>query len=78
MCLCISPGIHVFISYPQIHVVVVFKSLSCIGLFVTPWTVALQAPLCMGFSRQEYRSGLPFPSSGDLPDPGTGPESPAL
>ena len=37
---------------------------------VTPWTVAFQAPLSMGFPRQEYRSGLPFPSPGDLPDPG--------
>ena len=41
--------------------------LSCIWLFVNPWTVARQAPLSMGFSRQEYWSGLPFPSSGDLP-----------
>ena len=39
--------------------------------FVTPQTVAHQAPLSMGFSRQEYWSGLPFPSPGDLPDPGT-------
>ena len=38
--------------------------------FVTPWTVACQAPLSMGFSRQEYWSGLPFPSPGDLPDLG--------
>ena len=37
---------------------------------VTPWTVARQAPLFIGFSRQEYWSGLPFPSAGDLPDPG--------
>ena len=47
----------------------------------TPWTVACQAPLSMGFPRQEYWSGLPFPSPGDLPDPGikpTSPESPAL
>ena len=41
------------------------------------WTVALQAPLSMGFLRQEYWSGLPFPSPGDLPDPGIEPESPA-
>ena len=47
-------------------------------LFVTPWTVARQAPLSMGFSRQEYWSGLPFPSPGDLPDPGIKPASPAL
>ena len=47
--------------------------LSCFSyvlLFVTPWTVAQQAPLSMGFSRQEYWSGLPFPSPGDLPNPG--------
>ena len=44
----------------------------------TPWTVACQAPLSMGFSRQEYWSRLPFPSPGDLPNPGTKPRSPAL
>ena len=54
------------------------KSLSRVGLFVTPWTVAYQAPLSMRFSRQEYWSGLPFPSTGDLPDPGIGLGSPAL
>ena len=46
--------------------------------FVTPWTVAHQASLSMGFSRQEYWSGLPFPSPGDLPNPGIEPRSPAL
>ena len=46
--------------------------------FVTPWTVAHQAPLSMGFSRREFWSGLPFPSPGDLSDPGTEPRSPAL
>ena len=46
--------------------------------FVSPWTVACQAPLSMGFSRQEYLSGLPFTFSGDLPDPGIKPMSPAL
>ena len=45
---------------------------------MTPWTVAHQAPLSVGFSRQEYWSGLPFPSLGDLPDPGIEPGSPAL
>ena len=44
----------------------------------TPWTVACQAPLSVGFSRQAYWSGLPFPSPGDLPNPGIGPSSPAL
>ena len=46
------------------------KLLSPVRLFVTPWTVAYQAPPSLGFSRQEYWSGLPFPSPGDLPNPG--------
>ena len=54
------------------------KSLSRIQLFAIPWTVAYQAPSPMEFSRQEYWSGLPFPSPGDLPDPGIEPGSPAL
>ena len=54
------------------------KSLSRVRLFATPWTVAYQAPPSMGFSRQECWSGLPFPSPGDLPDPGIEPRSPAL
>ena len=45
---------------------------------VTPWTIALQAPLYMGFSTQEYWSGLPFPSPGDLSNPGIKPRSPTL
>ena len=48
------------------------------NLFVIPWTIASQAPLSMRFSRQEYWSGLPFPSPGDLPNPGIEPRSPAL
>ena len=54
------------------------KSLIRVRLFATPWTVAHQAPPSMGFSRQEYWSGLPFPSPGDLPDPAIEPRSPAL
>ena len=57
------------------------QSLSGIRLFVTPWTVILPASLSMGISRQEYWSGLTFPSPQNLPDPGTeptSPESPAL
>ena len=54
------------------------KSLSRVQLFATPWTVAHQAPPSMGFSRQEYWSGLPFPSPGDLPEPGIKPRSPTL
>ena len=49
--------------------------LSYARLFVTPWTVAYQAPLSVGFSREEYWSGLPFPSPGDLPNPETEPMS---
>ena len=52
------------------------QSLSRVRLFATPWTVAHQAPLSVKFSRQEYWSGLPFPSPGDPPNPGI--ESPAL
>ena len=54
------------------------KLLSHVRLFATPWTVAYQAPPSMRFSRQEYWSGLPFPSPGDLPYPGIEPWSPAL
>ena len=54
------------------------KSLSRVQLFATPWTVAYQAPPSMGLSRQEYWSGLPFPSPGALPDLGIEPGSPAL
>ena len=49
-----------------------------VRLFANLWTVARQAPLSVGFSRQEYWSGLPFPSPGDLPDPGIEPKFPAL
>ena len=51
-------------------------SLSCAQLFVTPWSVVRQAPLSMGFPRQEYRSGLPLPTPGDLPDPESKPAFP--
>ena len=54
------------------------KSLSCVQLFATPWIITYQAPPSMGFSRQEYQNGLPFPSPGDLPDPGIESRSPAL
>ena len=54
------------------------QSVSRVQLFVTPLSVALQDPLSMGFSRQEYWSGLPFPSPGDLPDPGIECKSPAF
>ena len=54
------------------------QALCSVQLFATPWTVAYQAPLSMGFPRSEYWSGLPFPSPEDLPNPGIQPKSPAL
>ena len=79
MCLFIlsppTPGNHWSFDYVHSHVLSHF---SHILLFATPWTAAHQAPLSMGFSRQEYWSGLPFPSLGDLPDPGVEPGSPIL
>ena len=54
------------------------NSLSIVQLFATPWTVAYQAPPSMEFFRQEYWSGLPFPSPGDLPNLGIEPRSPVL
>ena len=59
----------------QVHVHA--QWLSCVQLFEAPWTVACQTPPPMEFSRQEYWSGLPFPSPGDLPKPGVDPRSPA-
>ena len=53
----------------------VLNCFSCVQLFATPWTVACQAPLSMGFSRQKYWRGLPYPSPGDLPNPGIEPAS---
>ena len=52
--------------------------LSCTRLFATPWAVTHQAPLSMGFSRREYWGGLPFPTTGELPNPGIKPTCPAL
>ena len=69
--LCIGLVIHVCVRVRA-------QLLSCVQLLVVPWTVAHQAPLSVGFSRQEYQSGLPFPSLGDLHDPGVKPASPAL
>ena len=74
---CISlMAFHMYWSfvYPQNEV----KSLSRVRPFATPWTVAYQAPPSLGFSRQEYLNGLPFPSPGDLPNPGFEPRCPVL
>ena len=67
-----------FLCFTFVIYKVKVKSLSCVGLFATPWTVAYQAPLSVGFSRQEYWSGLPLPSPGDLPNPGIEPRSPTM
>ena len=65
-------------AFLVIKIVSEVKSLDRVRLFVTPWTVAYQAPPSMGFSRQGYWSRLPFLSPGDLPDPGIESKSPAL
>ena len=70
--------IHSVSNLPFKAFLVKVKSLSCVRLFAIPWTVVYQASLSMGFSRQEYWSGLPFHSPGDLPDPGIKPRSSAL
>ena len=62
----------------SLKVKVKVKLLSRVRLFATPWPVAYQVPPSMGFSRQECWSGLPFPSPGDVPDPGIEPGSPTL
>ena len=62
----------------SVDVKVTVKSLHHVWLFATPWTVVCQSPPSMGFPRQEYWSGLPFPSPGDLPNPGIKPGSPTL
>ena len=65
-------------AYTHTRVCVCAQLSSHVQLFATPWTIALQAPPPMGFSRLEYWSGLPFPSPGDLPNPGIEPRSPTL
>ena len=67
---------YTFFKWTKVNVKV--KSLSCVQLFASSWTVAYQSPQSMEFSRQEYWSGLPFPSPGDLPNPGIEPRSPTL
>ena len=61
-----------------IFTLLLFSCLVVSGIFATPWCIARQAPLSLGFPKQEYWSGLPFPSPGDLPDPGIELASPAL
>ena len=69
---------HVIIYIDKYICICILKSLSHVRLFVTPWTVVYQAPQSMEFSRQEYWSGLPFPSPEDLPNSGIEPGFPAL
>ena len=69
---------HDFSPEWPLNICLTWKSLSHVQLFASPWTVARQAPLSMGFFRQEHWSGLPFPSPGDIPDPGIESGSPAL
>ena len=71
-----AKGLHAVTLKAKVKVKV--KSLSRVWLFATPWTVTYQAPPSFEFSRWEYWSGLPFPSPGDLADPGIGPGSPTL
>ena len=66
------------LNYLQLSFELMYYLLSCVQLFASPWTVAHQAPPSMGCFRQEYWSGLPFPSPGDLPNPGIEPRSSAL
>ena len=68
---------HYTVNQPWCYSIIVLITQSCLT-FATLWTVAPKAPLSMEFSRQEFWSGLPFPSPRDLPDPGTKPKSPAL
>ena len=79
VCLCCFNGnLKIPLPWPWKFVKVKVTSLSPVRLFASPWTVAHQAPPSIGFSRQEYWSGLLFPSPGDLPDPGIEPGSPVL
>ena len=70
--------LNVYYNFISCHTSEPVKLLSRVWLFAIPWTVAYQAPPSMEFSRQEYWSGLPFLSPGDLPDPGINPRSPTL
>ena len=81
MCVCVSDCVCVHVCM-YVHVCVCVcvcaQPLSSVQLFATPWTIAHQAPLPMGFFRQENWSGLPFPPPGDLPKPGIKLTSPSL
>ena len=74
----LSRLLSLYTDWLYLMVKVKVKPLSRVRLFATPWTIAYQAPPSMGFSRQEYWSGLPFPSPRDLPNPGIELRSPTL
>ena len=75
VCMCVCVCVCVYIYIYICVCMCVLSRFSHVRLFATPWTVAHQVPLCMGFSRQKYWSGLPCPPPGDLPDPGIEPWS---
>ena len=80
LCVCLGVGVIMGVCIYICLVMQFACVLSCfshIQLFASLWTVACQVPLPVGFSRQEYWSGLLFPSPGDFPDPGIEPRSPA-
>ena len=72
------PGDSCFLPDKDVNLLLLFRCSFVSDSFVTPWAVACQPPLAMGFPRQEYWSGLPFPPPGDLLHPGIQPKSPAL
>ena len=79
LAVCLYIQLITFKNYLYCGLLLLFSpSVIFLQLFPTPWTLAYQVSLSMGFSRQEYWSGLPFPSPGNLPDPGIEPGSPAL
>ena len=75
MCVCVYLCMCIYM-YVCVCVCVCVCALSHVWFFVTPWTIAHQPPLSMGFLKQEYWSGLPFPPPGDYPNPGMEPKSP--
>ena len=74
----LKSGKELYAGGKKVKAKVKMKLLSCVQLFGTPWTVAHEVPASMEFSRQEYWSGLPFPSPGNPPNPETEPRSPGL
>ena len=78
VCNCLKVNFQTILKWQADGIIRRSEVSSHVRLFATPWTAAYQAPPSMGFSRQEYWSGLPCPSPGDLPDPGIKPRSSAL